>query len=461
MVAKVEVKVTNGLRILVVDDEAVMREVLEMRLEQMGFQVHLAASGGEAREVTESVQPDLVISDVMMPDMDGLELLRILKAGDTSRPVVLITAHGTVDSAVEALKQGALDFLTKPLDYEKLEAVLETARTEISQRRARRHLESTLDRGAGLGAIIGRSRPMRQVFQLLETLGASDASAIITGESGTGKELVAQTVHALSGRAGKPFVAVNTAAIPETLTESELFGHEKGAFTGALRSRPGYFEQADTGTLFLDEISEMQIGIQAKLLRVLEDGKVRRIGSARDQQVDVRVIAATNRKPNEAVEQGKLREDVFYRLSVFTVELPPLRERIDDLALLTHHFIRQFNDKHGAKAEGISDDALASMSSYRWPGNVRELRNVIERAVIVARRGWIESVHLPPFIRDRRDEAAGGVVIPAGTTVAEAEKRLILETLKQMDNNKSRAARALGIDVKTIRYKLRAYAESG
>ncbi len=451
----------NGLRILVVDDEAVMREVLEMRLEQMGFEVYLAASGGEASEVTERAQPDLVISDVMMPDMDGIELLRILKAGDPDRPVVLITAHGTVDSAVEALKVGALDFLTKPLDYDKLEAVLENARTDLAQRRARTRLESTLDRGAGLGSLIGRSKPMRQVFKVIQMLGDSDASAIITGESGTGKELVAQTVHALSSRANRPFVAVNTAAIPETLTESELFGHDKGAFTGALRSRPGYFEQADTGTLFLDEISEMPIGVQAKLLRVLEDGKVRRIGSARDVVVDVRVLAATNRRPDEAVEMGKLREDVFYRLSVFNVELPPLRERIDDLPLLTQHFVRQFNAKHSAETEGISEDALASMSSYRWPGNVRELRNVIERAVIVARRGWIESVHLPPFIRERRDEAAGAVTLPAGTTVAEAEKRLILETLKQMDNNKSRAARALGIDVKTIRYKLRAYAGGG
>jgi DNA-binding NtrC family response regulator len=453
--------VDNGLRILVVDDEAVMREVLAIRLEQMGLEVHLAANGSEAREVTERVQPDLVISDVMMPDIDGLELLRILKAGDPDRPVVLITAHGTVDSAVEALKRGALDFLTKPLDYDKLAAVLDTARTDLAQRRARSRLESTLDRGAGLGSLIGRSKPMRQVFKVLQMLGDSDASAIVTGESGTGKELVAQTVHALSGRANRPFVAVNTAAIPETLTESELFGHDKGAFTGAMRSRPGYFEQADGGTLFLDEISEMQVGVQAKLLRVLEDGRVRRIGSARDVVVDVRVLAATNRRPDQAVKQGKLREDVFYRLSVFTVELPPLRDRIDDLPLLTQHFIRQFNNKHSAEIEGVSEDALACLSSYRWPGNVRELRNVIERAVIIARRSWIEAVHLPPFIRERKVETTGAVTLPAGTTVAEAEKRLILETLKQLDNNKSRAARALGIDVKTIRYKLRSYAEGG
>ncbi len=451
---------SDELRVLVVDDEAVMREVLEMRLGKMGFEVHLAASGEEAQEVTERVRPDLVLSDVMMPGMSGLELLELLKAGDPHRPVVLITAHGTVDSAVEALKRGALDFLTKPLDYDKLEAVLDTARTDISQRQARRRLESTLDDGAGLGALVGRSQPMRDVYRLIEMLGESEASAIITGESGTGKELAAQTMHALSRRAKRPFVAVNTAAIPETLTESELFGHEKGAFTGALRSRPGYFEQAHRGTLFLDEISEMPPAVQTKLLRVLEDGKVRRIGSARDVEVDVRVMAATNRRPEAAVEEGKLREDVFYRLSVFTVEMPPLRERVDDLPLLTQHFIRQFNAKHGCEAEGISDEAASALSSYRWPGNVRELRNVVERAVILARRGWVESVHLPPFIRDRRGEAAGAVVVPSGSTVAEAEKLLILETLKQMDNNKSRAARALGLDVKTIRYKLRSYEES-
>ncbi len=430
-----------------------------MRLGEMGFEVHLASSGEEARELTERVRPDLVISDVMMPGMTGLELLEILKTGEPHRPVVLITAHGTVDSAVEALKRGALDFLTKPLDYDKLEAVLETARTDISQRKVRRRLESVLDNGAGLGLLVGRSKPMRNVYKMLRMLGASEASAIITGESGTGKELAAQTMHALSDRADQPFVAVNTAAIPETLTESELFGHEKGAFTGALRSRAGYFEQADGGTLFLDEISEMPMAVQTKLLRVLEDGKVRRIGSPRDVEVDVRVVAATNRRPDEAVQQEKLREDVFYRLSVFTIEMPPLRERVEDLPLLTQHFVRQFNSKHRVEVEGISDDALAAMASYRWPGNVRELRNVIERAVILARRGWIEKVHLPPFIRDRKDEATGEVVLPAGSTVADAEKMLILETLKQMDNNKSRAARALGIDVKTIRYKLRAYAE--
>jgi DNA-binding NtrC family response regulator len=450
----------DQLKILVVDDEAVMREVLEMRLGQMGFEVHVAASGAEAKDLAEREAPDAVISDVMLPDLNGLELLRALKAGNPDRPVVLITAYGSVDSAVEALKRGALDFLTKPLDYEKLEAVLETARTQVAQHRARRKLESALDNGAGMGTLVGRSKPMRDVYKTLELLGASEASAIVTGESGTGKELAAQTLHQLSRRAEQPFVAVNTAAIPETLTESELFGHEKGAFTGALRSRPGYFEQADRGTLFLDEISEMPIAIQAKLLRVLEDGKVRRIGSGREVEVDVRVIAATNRRPDEAVEQDKLREDLFYRLSVFTVEMPPLRDRIDDMPLLAQHFIRQFNTKHGTEIEGLSDDTLAALAAYRWPGNVRELRNVIERAVIVAKGGWVESVHLPPFIRDRSDQTTGAITLPAGSTVAEAEKMLILETLKQMDNNKSRAARALGLDVKTIRYKLRAYAET-
>ena len=447
----------NELKILVVDDEAFMREVLELRLRKKGFEVCLASSGAEAQEQTRAEEPDVVISDVMMPDLDGLELLQLLKAGDPHRPVVLITAHGTIDSAVEALKRGALDFLTKPLDYEKLDAVLETACTDVLQRRQRRQLESALDNGAGLGPLVGRSKPMLKIYETLELLGRSDASAIVTGESGTGKELVAQTVHALSARSDGPFVAVNTAAIPETLTESELFGHEKGAFTGALRSRPGYFEQADRGTLFLDEISEMPMAIQAKLLRVLEDGKVRRIGGGKDISVDVRVLAATNRRPDDAVEQGKLREDVYYRLSVFTVEMPPLRARIDDLPLLTQHFARLFNQKHRAETEGFSDSALDAMSSYRWPGNVRELRNVIERAVIVARKGWIETVHLPAFIRDRKDESASGVVLPAGSTVADAERLLILETLKQMGNNKSRAARALGIDVKTIRYKLKSY----
>ena len=445
------------LRILVVDDEAAMREVLEIRLNEWGYETHLAASGEEARKMLAASHPDAVISDVVLPDVTGLELLSSLHDGNSDRPVVLITAYGTIDTAVEAMKQGAFDFLTKPIDYTKLKATLKAARQEIERLGAARQLEERIESDAGFGDFVGASKPMRELFELLKVLGDSDASAIIAGASGTGKELAARTIHDLSQRSDEPFVAINTSAIPEGLTEDELFGHEKGAFTGAAGTRAGYFEMAHGGTLFLDEISEMPAALQPKLLRVIEDGLVRQLGSRQQIKVDVRVLAATNRDPEVAVEMGLLRRDLYYRLAVFTVQLPLLRERVDDLPLLAQYFIRTFNDKHGAAVEGVSAEAMDNLRGYSWPGNVRELRNVIERALILARRGWIETVHLPPFMRDPQSEPKEGIVLPPGATAAEAEKHLILETLKRVGNNKTRAARVLGLDVKTIRNKLRTY----
>ena len=433
-----------------------MREVLSTRLEERGFEVATAESGQQAREQVDVYQPDIVISDVVLPDVSGLDLLQTLKSGDPHRPVILITAFGTVDSAVEAIKRGAADFLTKPIDYDKLLSIIDVARAEISRRREIKDVEATLADSGRFGEFIGRSPAMRAIYEALETLAASDAPAILAGESGTGKELAARTVHALSARSKGAFVAVNTAAIPESLTESELFGHVKGAFTGAVATRTGYFEMADGGTLFLDEISEMPTAIQPKLLRVLEDGLVRRVGGRREAEVDVRVLAATNRNPETAIEEGKLRSDLFYRLSVFNIELPPLRNRTEDIPLLLHHFLGIFNDKHGTDVDGASEETLNALTAYLWPGNVRELRNVLERATIVARQGWIETVHLPPFLR-HESPAKDVIAIPVGSTVAEAERKLILETLKTMEGNKSRAARTLGLDVRTIRYKLRAY----
>jgi DNA-binding NtrC family response regulator len=447
----------DPLQILVVDDEAAMREVLTARLEKEGHTVRTAASGTEARSLVDEHAPDLVISDVVLPDISGLDLLRTLKAGDAHRPVVLITAYGTVDSAVEAIKRGATDFLTKPLDYEKLLTVIDAATSEIDRRRRLREIEASLEETGRFGEFVGRSSAMRAMYEALETLAASDAPAIFAGESGTGKELAARTVHTLSGRADKPFVAVNTAAIPESLTESEFFGHVKGAFTGATGNRPGYFELADGGTLFLDEISEMPAAIQPKLLRVLEDGLVRRVGGRKETRVDVRVLAATNRSPEAAIEDGQLRSDLFYRLSVFNIEMPSLRDRLDDIPLLAHHFVGLFNKKHDTEISGLSDETLEALNAYRWPGNVREFRNILERAAIVARQGWIEPVHLPPFLRGETSTSA--VSIPVGSSVADAERALILETLNQMDGNKTRAAKVLGLDVRTIRYKLRAWKE--
>jgi DNA-binding NtrC family response regulator len=444
--------------VLVVDDEAAMREVLEIRLQQWGYRVHIAACAEEARELVEQREPDLVLSDVVLPELSGLELLKVLKAGNADRPVLLMTAYGSIDRAVEAMKEGAQDFLTKPLDYPKLRSTLEAALENSAQRKNTVRLASALGRGAGLGTLVGLSRPMKAVYKLIQTVAGSDTPAIITGESGTGKELVARTIHDLSARANKPFIAINSAAIPEGLIESEVFGHERGAFTGAVNSRPGCFELANGGTLFLDEIGEMPISLQPKLLRILEDGKVRRLGGSSEVRFDVRVVTATNREPKDAIDAGLLRSDLYYRLAVFTLAMPALRERLDDIPLLTQHFISQFNRKHNVGVEGLSSEALELLMGYPWPGNVRELRNILERAIILASRGWVEPSHLPPYVRRASVAAGGPIAIPPGATLAEAERILILETLERVGQNKAEAARQLGLDTKTIRNKLHTYA---
>ncbi len=443
--------------VLVVDDEDALREVLRMRLQRWGFDVLQAASGAEARERAETDSPDLVLSDVVLPDASGLEVLSALREGDEQRPVILMTAHGTVDTAVEAMKLGARDFLTKPIDYDKLKAVLGAALAERERRDEVRRLDDRLEDGAGLGRLIGVSRAMNRVFEEIKLLAESDASAILTGESGTGKELAASTLHEMSARAKAPFVALNCAAIPETLVESELFGHQAGSFTGAVGTRHGCFEQADGGILFLDEISEMPVALQPKLLRVLEERRLRRVGGSREIAVDVRVLAATNQDPLKAVREGRLREDLYYRLNVFTVELPPLRRRLEDVPLLGQHFIRVANRKHKMAVEGLSDGALERLRGYRWPGNVRELRNVVERGVILAQSGWLESIHLPPFLTTPVVEHEDQILLPTNVTADEAQRILILETLKRVGNNKSQAARQLGLDVKTIRNKLKSW----
>jgi DNA-binding NtrC family response regulator len=444
-------------RILVVDDEEAMREVLEMRLQDWGFEVRLAADAPEAKELAHSWDPDMVISDVIMPGMSGLDLLRTLKADRPVRPVILVTAQGSIDLAVEAMKLGAQDFVTKPLDYAKLIAILRASENEIELRRKSQRLLSQLDQDAGHGSLVGRSKPMQEIYSLIASLSSTDASVIITGESGTGKELAARLIHQLSSRSAGPFVAVNAAAIPENLMESEILGHEKGAFTGATGVRAGCFELANRGTLLLDEIAEMPMPLQPKLLRVIEDRRVRRLGGSHEFTVDVRVIAATNLNPRAAVEEGRLREDLYYRLNVFTISLPPLRERKSDLPLLAQHFIREFNQKHHCQVEGLRADTLESLQAYSWPGNVRELKNIMERAVILARGSWIETIHLPAYVLDPQAGSSARIVLPAGSTAAGAEKELILRTLESAGNNKAEAARRLGLDVKTIRNKLKSY----
>ncbi|MEX2581654.1 MAG: sigma-54 dependent transcriptional regulator [Gemmatimonadota bacterium] len=446
------------VRILIVDDEPGLRDVISARLEHTGYECRAVGSVDEAETSLERFAPDVVLTDVVMRGATGLELLRRLKSGPRRRlPVVLMTAHGTIDLAVDAIKEGAEDFLTKPLDDERLTTLLASIVADLDRRREGEQLEAALDGWGKLGGMVGQSASIRELYRLIGLVASSDASALISGESGTGKEVVAQAIHQLSGRREKPFLAMNTAAIPESLIESQLFGHERGAFTGAIRAQPGCFEQAHDGTLFLDEIAEMPLALQPKLLRILEDGRVRRVGGTKESKFDVRVLAATNRVPAEALEEGRLREDLYFRLNVFELVVPPLRERIEDLPLLCHHFIRELNPKHQTEVEGLRESSLECLSRYRWPGNVRELRNVIERAVILARSRWIEPSHLPAYVRGAERKEKAVLLVPVGTSAADAERRLILRTLEHVGNNKAEAARRLGLDVKTIRNKLRAF----
>jgi DNA-binding NtrC family response regulator len=444
-------------RILIVDDEAAMREVLELRLQEWGFEIFLAEEGMEGKEKAESCDPDIVISDIIMPQYSGMDLLRILRAGKPSRPIIIMTAQATIDLAVEAMKLGAYDFVTKPIDYSKLRAILESAETEIALRQEFNKLSIQLERGAGFAGFIGVSKSMQEVYELISSISNSDASVFIAGESGTGKELAARTIHERSSRSKGPFIAINSAAIPENLLESEVFGHEKGAFTGATGARQGCFELAHHGTLFLDEIVEMPIAVQPKLLRVLEDRIVRRVGGSQEFQVDVRVLAASNQEPRMAVETKKLREDLFYRLNVFTVTLPPLREHQEDIPLLVRAFIQEYNRKHNSHVESCKGETLDLLGAYSWPGNVRELRNIVERAVILAKGEWIEPSHLPIYVQHQHASGRSSDAALSGTTAVEAEKGLILRTLQATGNNKAEAARRLGLDVKTIRNKLKAY----
>jgi DNA-binding NtrC family response regulator len=444
------------LNVLVIDDEPALREVLALRIADWGHDVRTIGDALAVEPEIDRQRPDLVLCDLVLPGSSGMELMRRMTRNDSKLPVVMMTAHGDIDGAVEAMKSGASDFLTKPLDYISLKALITAIAADVRRRRDAQLLDSRIDRHSPIG-IVGQGKAMRIVRQTIESIASSDATAIITGESGTGKEVAARAIHALSARRDKPFVAVNAAAIPEGLIESEIFGHEQGAFTGATRARPGVFEMADGGTLFLDEIGEMPIALQPKLLRVLEEGRARRLGGSRDIRFDVRVVAATNRSPSEAIRAGRLREDLYYRLAVFELLLPPLRERLEDIGLLAHHFAREFTRKHKLSVDGLGESARELLEAHAWPGNVRELRNVVERSAIVARSGWIEPTHLPAYLQMLHRGSSPTLSLPAGTTLADAEKLLILQTLERVANNKAEAARQLGLDVKTIRNKLRAY----
>ncbi len=383
-------------KVLIVEDEENERTGLAELVRAWGYEAETASDGVEGLQAVELWNPGIVITDLRMPRMDGMQLLENIAAQPQQVAVILLTAQGSIDSAVTAMKSGAFDFIEKPVNPTRLRNILQNASrlrgTERELEASRRKLR---DIGV-LGSLVGPSKRMQEVFRLIEMVSPSTASVLITGESGTGKELVARTVHSLSMRKSKPFVAINCAAIPETLIESEIFGHEKGAFTGALERRIGCFELAEGGTLLLDEIGEMPIGTQAKLLRVLEDRKLRRLGSKSETSVDVRVLAATNKVPEDAVAQGHLRNDLFYRLNVFNIQLPPLREHKDDLVDLAQAILADMNEKHNRSVAGMSEAVTSAFQAYAWPGNVRELRNTLERAVIVCDGSVVELKHLPP-----------------------------------------------------------------
>jgi len=445
--------------ILVVDDESAMREVLDTRLTSWGYRVLLAADGATALRLSRDAAPDLVLTDVRLPDANGVELVEALRGPRGNTPVVLMTAFGTIDAAVAAMKAGAVDFLTKPLDHAKLEAVLRKNAQDLDSRRAAAGLAGELRDGTE-GPLVGQAAAMREVYEVLRRVAPTDASVLVTGESGTGKEVVARTLHALSTRSQGPLVAFNMGALPAGLVESELFGHARGSFTGAVASRPGAFELAQGGTLFLDELAEMPVELQPKLLRVLEERKLRPVGARDEVSVDVRVVAATNVDPARAVAEGRLRADLFYRLDVLRLHLPPLRERREDIPLLVRRFLQTLADRRGTPAPSVDPAVYAALDEHPWPGNVRELRNTVERAFILADGGRLRLEDLPEAMREATSDA-GPLVLPPNVTAAEAERLLVLETLRKAGHNKAEAARRLGMDVKTIRNKLKAWGITG
>ena len=447
-------------RILIADDDEPGRSGLAALLGIWGYEVQEAVDGKDALERASAFRPAVVIADMVMPVIDGLGLLKPLAAAVPEAAVILLTAHGSIETAVSAMREGAYDYITKPVDPRRLRVLVEKAVEKVQVSREVTMLRRQLRESRGLGALLGVSPAMQEVYRLIELAAPSPAPVLIVGETGTGKEMVARTIHQLSPRAKGAFVAVNCSAIPETLLESELFGHEKGAFTGALARRPGYFELADGGTIFLDEIAEMSPGLQAKYLRVLQDGQVRRVGGHDEIQVDVRVIAATNKDVVKAVQDGVFREDLYYRVNVLNISLPTLRRRSEDIPLLAEAFIAEFNEKYARQVRGLDEAGLKLLVEHAWPGNVRELRNVIERAVVSCEDGVITPDCLPLAppgapAADRSDV----VMLPVGTTLDEGERELILRTLQSVNNNKTRAAAILGTTPKTLHNKARRWRE--
>lgn len=440
-------------KILVVDDEPLVRDLLKEVLKTEGYEVAIAEDGLAASKEVKKQEIDLVITDVRIPKLDGIELLKEIKRISSSTLVVVITAYGTIENAVEAMKNGAYDYITKPVSPEQIKLVIQKASEHRSLLNENRYLRSEVSQRYNFEQLIGESPQMRRVYEMIDQVAQCKSTVLIQGESGTGKELVARAIHHRSPRRDKPFIKINCAALPEDLLESELFGHEKGAFTGAINKREGRFELADKGTLLLDEISETSPAFQVKLLRVLQEEEFERVGGSKTIKVDVRIIATTNKDVKQAVKEGKFREDVYYRLNVLPIYLPPLRERKEDIPLLVRHFVEKYSHRNGSRIKLLSKKCLEMMMQYSWPGNVRELENVIERAIVMDEGEIIfpENISL--------DASLQRMNLPflEKITLEEMEKRLILETLRRTEENRTEAARILGISVRTVRNKLKKY----
>ena len=440
-------------RILVVEDEEKLRRVIELQLVSAGFDVDKAATAEDGLRIVD--RADMVLTDLKLPNMDGLEFLGLVRRQNTVVPVVMMTAFGSVETAVEAMKAGATDFLLKPFSLDHLMQVVHKALEMRALRDENRQLKVELGRRYEFDNIIGRSPAMQEIFATIERVGPTRATVLLTGESGVGKDLIARAIHFHSPRKDRPLVKINCTAIPENLMESELFGYEKGAFTGAQTSKPGKFEQADTGTVFLDEIGDVPAAIQVKLLRILQEREFERLGSNTTRHIDVRLVAATNQDLRAALEQGTFREDLYYRLNVVPINIPPLRERKQDIPFLANHFVKKLAPDSGTRAESITDAAMEKLIGYHWPGNVRELENVIERSLVMAAGVQLDAADIKLEAAPRpRAQNDGPAFLPAGMTLDEYEQEIIREALRRADGNKSQAARLLGLTRNALRYRL-------
>lgn len=452
----------NRQRVLIVDDQEDLLRGVRRLVEGLGHTVDTAGTAEEAYRKALATAPDLVLTDLNLPGDSGMDLVAKLQEAGIDATTIILTGYGTIDSAIEATRRGVYDYITKPVRPKELETVIRKGLERASLREEVRVLRREMIRSGRFEELVGRSAPMLQVYQLIEQVAPLATPVLVTGESGTGKELVVRAIHTLSERSKQPLISVNCSAIPNELLESEMFGHEKGAFTGALQARRGCFELADGGTLFLDEIGEMPIRLQSKLLRVLENGSFHRVGGEREMRADVRLITATNAPLKSLIDKGEFRQDLYFRVNVFPIELPPLRERSEDIPLLIDRFTRLLAEGEDIPVKVFSDEALELLMAWNWPGNVRELRNVIHRANIVCNGSEIQPAHLPAQLQPRvrpSTNSEDGLVIPVGTSIAEAEKAMILRTLKAYGGNKSKTAATLGISTKTLYTKLQRYGE--